>query len=94
MKTEKFHLKCDRADQRAIDIKGTPNVGVEHLGSCHGTAALADGTVIGSHNSSTMDFLRMDLRAYCRRYAAENGITEFEIIDHTIDRTYEVKNEK
>ena len=60
---EKVYMVCDRADDKARTIKGCPNVGVEYLGVCSGRILCDDGTEIGKHCSSTLDFLCHDLRA-------------------------------
>jgi hypothetical protein len=62
-KKEKLYMVCDYVDGKAIVIEGCPNVGVEHLGSCGGRLLREDGTEVGFHHSSTLDFLRSDLRA-------------------------------
>ena len=58
---EKVYMVCDVSDAKARLIKGCPNVGVEHLGNCAGRIVKEDGSMIGCHFSSTLDFLRYDL---------------------------------
>lgn len=57
----KVYLICDESDNKARTIEGTPNCGVEYLGRCKGRILLEDGTELGRHNSSTIDYLRQDL---------------------------------
>jgi len=57
----KVYLICDHADQKASKIKGCPNIGIEHLGSCWGRIIQEDGRFIGSHSSTTIGWLRHDL---------------------------------
>jgi len=62
MAKEKVYMVCDYADGKAKAISGCPNVGVEHLGACGGRILHDDGTEIGRHHSSTLGFLRLDLK--------------------------------
>jgi len=58
---KRLYLRCETADRKAREIKGCPDVGVEHLGMCYGFAITEDRIKINSHTSSTLDFLRSDL---------------------------------
>lgn len=68
MKTEiqkgkiKVYMVCDYTDDRAAEISGCPNIGVEFMGNCAGRILWEDGTVIGAHYSSSFGWLRNDLK--------------------------------
>ena len=57
----RVYMVCDWTDEKARSMDGCPNVGIEHLGNCAGRILREDGTLIGSHYSSTFGFLRSDL---------------------------------
>lgn len=60
-KMGKVYMVCDYADEKAASIAGTPNVGVELMGTCYGRILREDGTEIGRHSSSSIGWLRADL---------------------------------
>lgn len=56
---EKVYMVCDWHDGKAQG--GAMNIGIEYMGNCTGRILKEDGTVIGSHYSSTFGWLRSDL---------------------------------
>ena len=56
------YMVCDYTDNKASQISGTPNVGVEYMGDCGGRILHEDGTEIGRHHSSSFGWLRSDLK--------------------------------
>lgn len=72
---KRAYMVLDSADEKARTVKGCPNIGVEHLGLCNGRLLDEDGNILGQHTSSTLDFLRSDLK-----YKLENP-DDYEIID-------------
>lgn len=60
---EKVYMVCDYTDQRAADIQGSPNVGIEHMGNCGGRILRENGELIGYHHPSSFGWLRRDLAA-------------------------------
>lgn len=58
---EKVYIVCDYTDEKAMSIKGSPNIGVEHMGDCGGRILKEDGAEIGRHHSSSIGWLRKDL---------------------------------
>ncbi|MFW5700241.1 MAG: hypothetical protein ACOCWM_01005 [Cyclobacteriaceae bacterium] len=75
MKKVKVYMVCDYADEKAASISGSPDVGVEFMGSCGGRILKEDGTEIGRHNSSSIGWLRNDLKWYL------DDLNNYEIID-------------
>lgn len=63
MTKETVYIVCDYCDNTASDIDSTPNVGVEYLGNCGGRILREDGSEIGRHHSSTIGWLRHDLKS-------------------------------
>lgn len=58
---EKVYMLCDWTDAKAASIDQCLNIGVEHMGNCAGRIVREDGSVIGSHYSSSFGWLRADL---------------------------------
>lgn len=89
-------LTCLKADDKARTTPGMPNVGVEYLGSCIGEARLDDGSVVANHASTTLDFLRSDLRHGVKRWVEMHGHREadFEIVDHIPEATVKERTYK
>lgn len=59
MEKEKVYMVCDH---RAGNYKqGANNIGIEHMGDCAGRILREDGSLIGSHWSSSYGWLRSDL---------------------------------
>lgn len=58
---EKVYLVCDYTDEKASNIDGAPNVGVEYMGNCGGRILREDGSEIGRHHSSSFGWLYNDL---------------------------------
>ena len=63
---EKVYMVCDKFDDRS---KGTPNI------ICSGRILREDGAVIGQHGSSSLGWLREDLRSKL------DNPSNYEIID-------------
>ena len=59
---EKVYMVCDYTDKKAAEINEAWNVGVEYMGNCGGRILREDGSVIGSHHSSSFGWLRNDLQ--------------------------------
>ena len=72
---EKVYMVCDSYDAKASEIADCPEIGVEFLGSCSGRILREDGTLIGSHCSSTFGWLRSDLMSKL------DDPSKYEIID-------------
>lgn len=79
----KVYFVCDRTDEKAASIDGSPGLGVEHLGSCSGRALLEDGTEVHRTQSSTYGWLRSDLTGGVARYAEKNrsSLEDFKCVD-------------
>lgn len=58
---ENVYLLCDKFDNKAAEIEGCPEIGVEFMGMCFGRIVRDDGSVIGQHTSSSFGWLRNDL---------------------------------
>lgn len=58
----KVYMVCDWADDKAVSISDCPNIRVEYMGDCNGRILHEDGTLIGCHHSSSVGWLRADLR--------------------------------
>jgi hypothetical protein len=59
---EKVYMVCDYTDDKAASISDAPCIGVEFMGNCGGRIIREDGSVIGSHHSSSFGWLRSDLK--------------------------------
>lgn len=59
----KVFLVCLHADEKAINIKDAPEMGVEFMGTCFGIAIDDNGKILGQHTSSSLGWLRKDLIA-------------------------------
>ncbi len=57
---EKVYMVCDWHDGNAEGRAW--NIGIEYMGNCTGRILKEDGTKIGSHFSSTLGWLRQDLK--------------------------------
>lgn len=72
---ETVYMVCDYTDIKASSISGAPHIGVEHMGDCRGRILREDGSLIGSHCSSSFGWLRLDLRSKL------DDPSKYEIID-------------
>jgi len=59
---EKVYMVCDYTNEKAAEIQGCPNIGVEYMGDCGGRIIRENGEVIGRHHSSSYGWLRHDLQ--------------------------------
>lgn len=59
MEKEKVYLLCD--GYKGNVYCGAANIGIEYMGDCWGRIVKEDGTLIGSHYSSSFGWLRSDL---------------------------------
>jgi len=76
MEKEKVYMVCDSHDEKAVNAPTSPCVGVEHGGWCNGRILKEDGTVLGSHHSSSFGWLRQDLK-----YKIKDNLDRYEIVD-------------
>jgi len=74
---EKVYMVCDYADTKAKTM-GALEIGVEFMGNCGGRILKGDGSLIGSHHSSSFGWLREDLKYKLKDLGGESA---FEIID-------------
>ena len=72
---EKVYMLSDYFDEKAKSINGAQNIGVQHMGKCGGRIVKEDGTIIGSHHSSSFGWLRADLKSKL------DDQSKYEIID-------------
>jgi len=71
---KKVYMVCDYADEKAKKL-GALDIGIEFLGNCHGRILHEDGTLISGYHSSTIEWLRKDLKTQLDKNE------EYEIID-------------
>lgn len=78
----KFYLLCGRTDEKAKTAGKVSNI--EYGGSCSGRVVLESGEIIGSHSSSSIDWLRSDLSYHIERYLRDSpglSLADAEIVD-------------
>lgn len=59
---QKVYMVCDEIYDEKAKRDDAPHVGIENLGWCFGRILTKDGEEIGRHTSSTLGWLRKDLK--------------------------------